>query len=147
MKKRILLASLILSSICGVSFAQTTAPTQDMNQGKHGQMQGTPEERAQHFTKHWTKILSLDDATSQKVYAAALAHSQKAEEIKNSNSTTKQADFKANKANFDAALKSILTPDQFAKIQSAEEHRGGGGNHQNGNENGNTQQIDNGQNR
>ena len=78
-----------------------------------------PQTRARRMTDRMTKQLSLDGATSQKVYDATLAHAQKVDAIM-ANSDDKKAKGQAMKANadeFKSKLQSILTPDQFAKVQ------------------------------
>lgn len=77
--------------------------------------------RAQHEADRLAKMLTLDDATKQKVYDASLAHSTKVDEI-NAAGGKDQAAFKANKEAFNTALQGILTPDQFTKYMASQKH-------------------------
>lgn len=79
-----------------------------------------PETRARKMTDRMTKQLGLDQTASQKVYEATLAHAQKVDAIRTS-SDNKQAKMQAMKVNADdlkSKLQSILTTDQFAKLES-----------------------------
>lgn len=135
-------------AFCGVLFSflslpllaqQTATPdAPPANRGKMGrggrpgqpyQMADAPT-RAQHEADRLTRQLGLDQATSQKVYDAALAHSQKVDAINagSDDNQTKQAALKANADDFKAKLQGILTPDQFAQLQAMKGRgRGKGG--------------------
>ena len=79
-----------------------------------------PQTRARKMTDRLTKQLGLDQAASQKVYDATLAHAQKVDAIR-TNSDDKRAKAQALKANADdltSKFQSILTTDQFAKLES-----------------------------
>lgn len=76
-----------------------------------------PEQRAERMSQQISKQLGLDAATTAKVKEAALVRAQKIDAIQtgpNSNKAKNTA-LQANAADFKAALKSILTPEQFAK--------------------------------
>ncbi len=87
-----------------------------------------PTIRAQRMADRLTKELGLDQATSQKVYTAALARAQKIDNIQASpdDNRTKAKALKANADDFKAQLKSILTPDQFTKFESMRGRMRGG---------------------
>lgn len=91
-------------------------------------MAADPTTRAQKMTDHMTKQLGLDDATSKKVYDIALARAQKVDAIQKStdDNKTKAKELKANADEFKGQLKSILTPDQFAKFESMRGRMGRG---------------------
>jgi periplasmic protein CpxP/Spy len=87
----------------------------------------TPEVRAAKMTERMTRQLGLDEATAKNVNAIALERAMKVDAINNSadDAQTKQAAFVANKQDFEAKLKGVLSADQFAKFQSME--NGGAG--------------------
>ena len=136
MFKKIIVGSLLLSLVAVSLFAQQTTPADapvqtNTRMGKNREMQrqnrpmADAPTRARKMTDRLTKQLGLDDATSQKVYAAALARDQKIDDIRTS-STDNRANAKALKANaddFKTKLQGILTPDQFAKVE-AMRHKG-----------------------
>ncbi|WP_338874156.1 DUF4890 domain-containing protein [Spirosoma sp. SC4-14] len=125
-------------AICGIMFSflslpllaqQTAVPdAPPANRGKMGRgnrsgqtyQMADAATRAQHETDRLTQQLGLDQATSQKVHDAALAHSQKVDAINatSDDNQTKQAALKANADDFKTKLQGILTPDQFAQLQS-----------------------------
>ncbi|AKD57377.1 hypothetical protein [Spirosoma radiotolerans] len=130
MLKKIALSGLLLSLFSFPLLAQQTAtpdaPTQTNTRrmGKNGAMQrhqmGDPATRAKKMTDRMTQQLGLDQGTSQKVYDVTLARAQKVDAIQASSDDNKakaQA-LKANADDFKAKLKGILTPDQFAKLES-----------------------------
>ncbi|GAB3785056.1 hypothetical protein GCM10028818_46110 [Spirosoma horti] len=129
MLKKIALSGLLLSLFSFPLLAQETATPDAATQtnmrrmGKNGGMQhqkGDPSTRAKKMTDRMTQQLGLDQATSQKVYDVTLARAQKIDAIQASSDDNKakaQA-MKANADDFKAKLKGILTPDQFAKLES-----------------------------
>lgn len=130
MFKKIALSGLLLSLFSFPLLAQQTATPEAATQantrrmGKNGSMQshpkGDPATRAKKMTDRMTQQLGLDQATSQKVYDVTLARAQKIDAIQASSDDNKakaQA-MKANADDFKAKLKGILTPDQFAKLES-----------------------------
>ncbi|UFH54554.1 DUF4890 domain-containing protein [Spirosoma sp. KNUC1025] len=129
MFKKIALSGLMLSLLSLPLWAQQTAtpdsPAQTTTRmGRNGSMRdhqmGTPETRARKMTDRMTQHLGLDQATSQKLYDATLARAQKVDAIQASSddNRAKAQALKANADDFKAKLQSILTPDQFAKLQS-----------------------------
>ncbi|SOD88221.1 DUF4890 domain-containing protein [Spirosoma fluviale] len=128
MIKKIALSGLLLTLFSFPLLAQQTAtpdsPTQaNSRTGKNRSMQrqmGDPATRARKMTDRMTQALSLDVATSQKVYDATLARAQKVNDIQagSDNNKAKQQALKANADDYKAKLKSILTPDQFAKLDA-----------------------------
>lgn len=98
---------------------------------KQGQKMADPTIRAQRMTDRLIKELGLNQATSQKVYAAALTRAQKIDNIQASpdDNRTKAKALKANADDFKTQLKSMLTPDQFTKFEGMRGHmRAGRGN-------------------
>ena len=156
MNTKLLLGGLLLTAATLSStglLAQTTAPaatppasTAPADQGRVGRMNrrgnmnnmgamnggyraADPATRAQRMTDRLTKQLGLDDATSKKVYAAALTRDQQVDAIQNStdDNRTKAKNLKANADQFKTAMQGILTADQLAKFQAMRQ-RGGQGN-------------------
>ena len=147
MFKKIALSGLLLSLFSFPLLAQQTATpdastqTNTRRMGRNGAMQphqkGDPATRAKKMTDRMTQQLGLDQATSQKVYDATLARAQKIDAIQASSDDNKakaQA-MKANADDFKATLKGILTPDQFAKLESMK-GKGGMRHKRGGSENG-----------
>jgi periplasmic protein CpxP/Spy len=99
----------------------------------------TPEVRATKMTERMTRQLGLDEATAKNVNAIALERANKVDVINNStdDKQTKQAAFVANKQDFEAKLKGVLSADQFAKYQSMENGGGNKGNKGNNENRGN----------
>ncbi|MVM40466.1 DUF4890 domain-containing protein [Spirosoma sp. HMF3257] len=100
--------------------------------GRHRGMQpyqaADPTTRAQRMTDQMAKQLSLDEATSKKVYDLTLARAQKVDAIQkgtDDNKAKNQA-LKANADEFKSKLKGILTPDQFTKFESMRGRMGRG---------------------
>ncbi|MBD2701037.1 DUF4890 domain-containing protein [Spirosoma sp. BT702] len=85
-----------------------------------------PATRAQRMTDRMTKQLSLDEATSKKVYDLVLARAEKMDAIqKNSDDRkTKMQAMKAGTEAFQADLKKVLTAEQFAKFESMRDQMG-----------------------
>ena len=81
---------------------------------------GTPEQRAEKMSQQLGKELGLDAATVAKVKAAALVRDQKIDAIQmgTDSNKTKNTALQANAQEFKAALKGILTPEQFARFSS-----------------------------
>ncbi|MBD2756952.1 DUF4890 domain-containing protein [Spirosoma validum] len=129
MFKKIALSALMLSLFSFPLLAQqnTTPDAQSQSttrMGRNRSMQqrpmADPETRARKMTDRMTQQLGLDQTASQKVYDATLTHAQKVDAIR-ANSDDKGAKAQALKANADdykAKMKSILTPDQFTKLES-----------------------------
>ncbi|GAB4030721.1 DUF4890 domain-containing protein [Spirosoma gilvum] len=143
MIKKLVLSGLMLSLLSLPLLAQTAAteaqaPTQStprMGRGRAMQQfqAADPTTRAQRMTDRMTKQLGLDEATSKKVYDVTLARAQKVDEIQkgSDDNKAKAQALKANADDYKARLKAILTPDQFAKLESMrgqmrKGHRGSG---------------------
>ena len=92
-----------------------------------GYMAAAPATRAQKMTERFTKQLGLDDATSKKVYAAALTRDQQIDAIQKGtdDNRTKAKNLKANADQFKTTMQGILSADQFTKFQQMRQ-RGGG---------------------
>lgn len=128
MFKKIALSALLLS-FCSLPLlaqqnstpdAQAPATRMGRNRSMQQRPMADPETRARKMTDRMTQQLGLDQTASQKVYDATLAHAQKVDAIR-ANSDDKSAKMQALKANADeykAKMQSILTPDQFAKLES-----------------------------
>jgi hypothetical protein len=81
---------------------------------------GTPEQRAEKMSQQLGKQLGLDAATVARVKAAALVRDQKIDAIQTGTDSNKAKNtaLQANAQEFKAALKAILTPEQFAKYST-----------------------------
>ena len=81
---------------------------------------GAPEQRAEKMSQQLGKELGLDAATVAKVKAAALTRDQKIDAIQTGPDANKakNAALQANALEFKAALKAILTPEQFARFSA-----------------------------
>lgn len=104
--------------------AQTTKPTSEApatatKNNRATRYQATdPATRARRQTDRMTQYLSLDQATSKKVYDVNLARAQKAEEIMKGTdpSNTKAKAIREYNAEYRTKLQAILTPEQMAKV-------------------------------
>ncbi|MGI4885391.1 MAG: hypothetical protein ACRYFR_10585 [Janthinobacterium lividum] len=76
-----------------------------------------PEQRAERMSQQIGKQLGLDAAATAKVKEAALVRAQKIDAIQTGSDSNKAKNtaLQANAVDFKAALKGILTPEQFAK--------------------------------
>lgn len=81
---------------------------------------GAPEQRAEKMSQQLGRQLGLDAATVAKVKAAALVRDQKIDAIQTGTDSNKAKNtaLQANAQEFKAALKGILTPEQFATYSS-----------------------------
>lgn len=81
---------------------------------------GAPEQRAEKMSQQLGKELGLDAATVAKVKAAALVRDQKVDAIQlgTDSNKAKNTALQANAQEFKAALKAILTPEQFARFST-----------------------------
>jgi protein CpxP len=127
MFRKIALSGLLLSFLSLPLLAQQTAtpnaPAQAndrMGRNRSGQDRpmADPATRARKMTDRMTQELGLDQATSQKVYEATLARTQKVNDIQanTDNNKAKAQALKANADDYKSKLQGILTPDQFAKM-------------------------------
>ncbi|MBC7571748.1 MAG: DUF4890 domain-containing protein [Spirosoma sp.] len=114
---------------------QTTTPdVSAQTNGRMGRNQGMNRQqrpmadaptRARKMTDRMTQQLGLDQATSAKVYDAALARDQKIDNIQKGttdDNRTKAQALKANADDFRSKLQGILTPDQFTKFEAMRNH-------------------------
>jgi hypothetical protein len=86
----------------------------------------TPEERATAVSERITKELSLNDDQKKKVYEAALVRGQKMKEAMEKDGdehTDRRATMKPIMEAFDASMKTILNPEQYAKWKASNENR------------------------
>ncbi|MGI4835946.1 MAG: hypothetical protein ACRYFK_21035 [Janthinobacterium lividum] len=81
---------------------------------------GPPEQRAERLSQQVAKQLGLDAATTAKVKDAALTRAQKIDAIQTGTDSNKAKNtaLQANAQAFKEALKSILTPAQFAQYST-----------------------------
>lgn len=95
-----LLCSLLSLPLVAQQAPMSTVPHQQGT--KPGQKMADPTIRAQRMTDRLTNESGLDQATSQKVYAAALTHAQKVDNIQASpdDNRTKAKALKANADDF-----------------------------------------------
>ena len=102
---------------------------------QRGQMD--PEKRAERVSADLKQALTLDDATTKKIYDLELARTQEAMKIREANAGDREAmreSMKGVTEKFQTSMKGVLTEEQFKKYrewQAAErEKRGqrGGGN-------------------
>ncbi|MBC8154655.1 MAG: DUF4890 domain-containing protein [Bacteroidetes bacterium] len=128
MLKKTAFGGLILSLLALPLLAQKTTPPA-ATAGKNNQTlryQPTdPATRARRQTDQMTRYLSLDQATSKKLYAVNLDRAQKAEAIMKGTDASKSK-AKALRENTDAyktKLREILTPEQMAKVEQMQEQR------------------------
>jgi periplasmic protein CpxP/Spy len=114
--KKMFLTSLLLLSVFTISFSQTQP-----------QQMKTPEERAEHQTKRWTKELSLTPDQASKTKAVFLDRDTKIEALKSKHASSADkkamhAEEKTIREQADASLKGIFTPEQYATYTSKKEH-------------------------
>ncbi|GAB4028567.1 DUF4890 domain-containing protein [Spirosoma koreense] len=133
MLKKLALSGLMLSLLSLPLLAQQNTTPDPQAQtttriGKNRSMgqrpMADPETRARKMTDRMTQELSLDKTTSQKVYDATLSRAQKVNAIQAStdDNHAKAQALKANADDYKAKLKSLLTADQFAKLESMKGH-------------------------
>lgn len=81
---------------------------------------GAPEQRAEKMSQQLGKELGLDAAAVAKVKAAALVRAQKIDAIQmgTDSNKAKNTALQANAQEFKAALKGILTPEQFTRFSA-----------------------------
>ncbi|QCR24358.1 DUF4890 domain-containing protein [Pontibacter sp. SGAir0037] len=130
MKKIIVMLSLGVL-VAGSSFAQT-APQKDKKarteqrgpgKGQDGKEKRTPEERAQLRTERMSERLELNASQKQKVQALHLKQAKEMQAMRADAKSKEDAGknreaMKARHVQYDAELKGILTPQQYAKYQA-----------------------------
>ena len=118
MKNLVLLSLFLLSFVFSVSAQNANTP----------KAKKTPAEKATMYSNSLKTQLGLTDDQTKKVYDAKLAQLTQREAIKtkyNGDLKAGEADFRANNQNFKSTLKSILTPDQLAKLEAAKKNAKG----------------------
>ncbi len=122
-----LLATSFLANAQQAMPAATTAPVQGPAAARPKPTKmavpykaGTPEARAEKMSQQLGKELGLDAATIAQVKAAALVRDQKIDAIQMGTDANKAKNtaLQANAQEFKAALKAVLTPDQFARFST-----------------------------
>jgi len=142
MKKSLLvLASLVFAT---TSFAQAPAATTTGPAATHlpthrvtrpddlrARAHQTPEQRADHHTAMLTKRLNLSADQQPKVHQILLAQAQEAQALKakypgQDQHQARHQEMKAGHAKYQAQLQSVLSADQYGKLQALrqEHHRG-----------------------
>ena len=135
MKKTLALLAALAFATAGTSFAQTApAPTKvKMHGGKGGHGPKDPAKMADHKAGKMAKELGLNADQEAKVEQLLLARQQEMTALKTKYGTDKNAgrtEMKAAHDRYEAQLKTILTPEQFAKMDKMKaEHHGGHGGH------------------
>jgi periplasmic protein CpxP/Spy len=118
MKKTLFIV--LLLGISSLAFSQAPVPVKkDTTAGKAPKM--TPEERACDIACHMIKEYDLNWAQATKIHDAALIHETKLQALKAKASTDKKAEEAEGKKiddEYDAAVKAVLTPDQYSKYQT-----------------------------
>ena len=114
MKK--LIAFILFCCVMSFSFAQN----------QYQRTLKTPEQRVPSISNYLAKVLTLSDDQKTKVYNLALDGATKMKDAREENAEDRQAMRSAMKQirdEFDAQMKNILTPDQFASWQKMKEDR------------------------
>ena len=99
------------------------------NSNSNATTKKTPAEKATMFSSKMKTDLGLTDDQTQKINAAKLDQLTQREAIKtkyNNDNKAGETEFRANNDKFKTALKSILTPDQLAKLEAAKKNANGG---------------------
>ena len=131
MKKTfVLLAALVLTT-AGTSFAQTTpAATNAPTKVKKAKEQKTPAQKADRHAGKMAKELGLNADQEARIEKLMLAQQQESTALKTKYAANKKAgrpEMKAAHDRYETQLKTILTPEQFAKLsQMKDEHHGHG---------------------
>ena len=94
--------------------AQTVEP----HIGKHGRDQGTPAERAKHQADKLTEKLQLSGATRGKVETILRTRMEKIDALRTQQATKVGPQVQAIKNETDAAMKSVLSPEQYVQYVS-----------------------------
>jgi len=114
MKK--LIAFILFCCVMSFSFAQN----------QYQRTLKTPEQRVPSISNYLAKVLTLSDDQKTKVYNLALDGATKMKDAREKNAEDRQAMRSAMKQirdEFDAQMKNVLTPDQFASWQKMKEDR------------------------
>ena len=115
--KKVIVSSLILLALTSLkALAQTEdQATKPVKSGDEWQMPKDVLLRAKNFSEGLQKSLSLDEATTKKVFNAYLGNTKSVDEIRMGQGSDKEKKdaLAANQAEFDQTLKGILSPGQF----------------------------------
>ena len=138
MKKTLMLLAALAFTTVGTSIAQTAPATAKAKihggKGAHGPKD--PAKMADHKAGKMAKELGLTADQEAKVEQLMLARQQESAALKTKYAADKnagRAEMKASHEKYAAQLKTILTPEQYAKFdQMKDEHRGHGGKGQGG---------------
>jgi len=123
MKKLLVLFSALTFSAAAAS-AQTVTPAQPKHHTEHGnRAHKTPEQHADQAAQHMAKQLNLTAAQTEQVRQLQLSRYQEMQQFRAQHATADNAKpskgmhkgMKAHQAQYDARLKQILQPDQYAK--------------------------------
>jgi Spy/CpxP family protein refolding chaperone len=133
MKKTLALLAALSFATAGTSFAQT-APTATAKVKAHGGKGGhgpkDPAKMADRKAGKMAKELGLNADQEAKVEQLLLARQQESQALKTKYAADKnagRAEMKASHEKYQAQLKGILTPEQYAKFdQMKDEHHGHG---------------------
>ena len=133
MKKTLALLAALAFATAGTSFAQT-APTATTKVKTHGGKGGhgpkDPAKMADHKAGKMAKELGLNADQEAKVEQLLLARQQESAALKTkyaADKTAGRAEMKASHEKYQAQLKTILTPEQYAKFDKMkDEHHGHG---------------------
>ena len=138
MKKTLFLLAALAFTTAGTSFAQT-APTATTKVKIHHGGKGdhkNPAQKADQKAAKMAKELGLTADQEAKVEQLLLARQQETQALKakiGTDKTAGRAEMKASHEKYAAQLKTILTPEQYAKFDKMkDEHRGHGGKGQGG---------------
>lgn len=125
MKKRIVIAIMLLTSTGICVSAQTTQPQKPVKTGNEWKMPSDVFKRSKTFANGLQKDLGLDTVQTKKVYDAYLANTKPLDEISISPipEKEKQAAIKINKTAFNETLKKIFTPVQYNKYIKMETYK------------------------
>ncbi|MBO2007944.1 hypothetical protein [Hymenobacter negativus] len=132
MKKTLALLAALAFATVGTSFAQTTPATAaaPMHKGKGGHGPKDPAKMADHKAGKMAKELGLNADQEAKVEQLLLARQQESAALKTKYAADKnagRAEMKASHEKYEAQLKAILTPEQYAKFDKMkDEHHGHG---------------------
>ena len=135
MKKTLFLLAALAFATAGTSFAQTAVKatgTDAKQTASHYEKKGPkdPTKMADHRAGKMAKELGLNADQEAKVESLMLAREQESTALKAKYGTDRQAgrtEMKAAHDRYEAQLKTILTPEQFAKMDKMKaEHHGHG---------------------
>ena len=125
MKKTLMLLAALAFTTAGTSFAQTAPTTTQAHHGKGGHHQ-TPAQKADKMAHH----LGLSADQRAKVEQLLLARQQEGATLKakyGADRKAGRAEMKAAHDRYQSQLKTILTPEQYAKMdQMKSQHHGHG---------------------